>query len=257
MLSLGYPLELTRLPFGGAEHNKLAELGKRRGFVVAQEEDASQGVSCIGDWAAFESGITGSRRERLRRARKNAAAFGSVELEAVAANARNFDELFGQFMAIEAASWKAAAGTALSADERCRGFFSDFGKSTVERGGKVYFMFLRLGGEKAAVQLAVPFAGKLFILKIGYDEAYSSCSPGILLMHLVIGHAFTLGLQGVEFLGGSEPWLNIWPSEPRRYCTLRAYGLNFSSIVDLIVRGGTKVLRASKRDAEKEEAAAH
>ena len=72
----------------------------------------------------------------------------------------------------------------------------------------------------AAVQIGIEFDRRLWVLKIGYDEAYARCSPGIQLSHEMIRHAVERGLDSYEFLGAEEPWQSAWPGNRREYVTL-------------------------------------
>lgn len=246
VLSLGYPLQIQRLAFESRERTELEQLMRGRGIVISQEEAPSLFVSLSPNWEAFERGITGSRRERIRRARKRAADFGQAHFETVAASEQNLEQLYSTFASIECLSWKGQLGTALLKDRRYFDFFYEFAMNMLTR-APILFSFLRLGEKNAAAQLSVVFSGKLWVLKIGYDETYSVCSPGLLLMHEVIRHAFSMGLSSVELLGKNEPWLTIWTKNEHRYCHLRSYGLNFSSLADLLVCGTGKVLRQARR----------
>lgn len=246
VLSLGYPLQIQRLAFESQEKTMLEQLSRGLRLVIAQEEDPSLFVPLSPSWEAFERSITGSRRERIRRAKKRAANFGQVHFETLAASDQNFERLYSTFASIECLSWKGQLGTALLKDKRYFDFFRNFAMKILTR-APILFSFLRLGEKYAAAQLSVVFSGKLWILKIGYDKTYSTCSPGLLLMHEVIRHAFSMGLSSVELLGKHEPWLTIWTKNEHRYCHLRSYGLNFSSVADLLICGTSKVLGQARR----------
>jgi CelD/BcsL family acetyltransferase involved in cellulose biosynthesis len=69
---------------------------------------------------------------------------------------------------------------------------------------------LRAGERPVAAQIASEWAGRLWIIKIGYDEAYARCSPGVLLMIEAIRWASEHGLRSYEFLGSDEPWIRPW-----------------------------------------------
>ena len=56
----------------------------------------------------------------------------------------------------------------------------------------------------AAVRMAVEVENTLWELKIGYDEQFAKWSPGVVLTHETIRHAFEHGLSGLEFLGRAE-----------------------------------------------------
>ena len=58
---------------------------------------------------------------------------------------------------------------------------------------------------------------------MGYDEAFSACSPGLLLMRDTIRYAAQAGLASYEFLGRAEAWTRVWTAEERQTVSLRIY----------------------------------
>ena len=73
------------------------------------------------------------------------------------------------------------------------------------------------------MQVAVEQAGRWWLLKIGFDPAWSQCSPGILLLAETLRYAAAAGLAGYEFLGTVEPWTQVWTQAERQCVALRIY----------------------------------
>lgn len=65
------------------------------------------------------------------------------------------------------------------------------------------------------MQIAAVTDNRLWLLKIGFDEEFSSCSPGQLLILEALRSAASEGLDGVEFLGTPEPWTRMWTNYVR------------------------------------------
>jgi CelD/BcsL family acetyltransferase involved in cellulose biosynthesis len=82
---------------------------------------------------------------------------------------------------------------------------------------------MNIGGRTAAMQYAVECGERFWLLKIGYDEHFARCSPGLLLLRHAISDAARRGLRSFEFLGGNEAWTQVWTQETREMVTLRAY----------------------------------
>ena len=82
---------------------------------------------------------------------------------------------------------------------------------------------LRIGDTPVAMQLGVEWGGRFWLLKIGYDEAFSRCSPGSLLMVEMVRRAAGRGLTSYELLGVSEQWTRMWTRRERPCVSLRAY----------------------------------
>lgn len=83
-----------------------------------------------------------------------------------------------EFMALEASGWKGKAGTALSCREDDRRFVAAAFPEGFRR-GKLHITGLDLDGKPLSRHLYVGSDDGAFTLKIAYDEAHASCSPGI------------------------------------------------------------------------------
>ena len=67
------------------------------------------------------------------------------------------------------------------------------------------------------MELGVEAYGRLWGLKIGYDENLSAVAPALQLAHASIHTAFERRLDSYEFLGVSEPWQERWKPSRRDY----------------------------------------
>ncbi len=91
------------------------------------------------------------------------------------------------------------------------------------RAGMLRLCFLRIGDCRVAMQVAMVKGGSFYLLKIGYDVEFARCSPGILLLRESIAHAAKSGLNTFEFLGISEPWIQVWTQHERPCVSLHVY----------------------------------
>ena len=82
---------------------------------------------------------------------------------------------------------------------------------------------MRIGGKTVAMQIAIEASDRLWLLKIGYDEAYAKCSPGMLLMLETLQYAARKGLASYEFLGAAKDWTRRWTKTERNNVTIRIY----------------------------------
>src|SRR5207247_3695751 len=119
-----------------------------------------------------ESRLSSRRRSDLRRARRHAEAMGEVTSEVLAPSPQEVPALLAEAIAIEARSWKARAGTALASDPVRRGFFERYALAAAAD-GTLRLAFLRIGGQGAAMQIAVECGRRFWLLKIGYDERFA------------------------------------------------------------------------------------
>ena len=84
-----------------------------------------------------------------------------------------------EFMRLEASGWKGKAGSALSCREDDRRFVAAVFPEAFRR-GRLQITGLDLDGRPLARHCMLTHGEGAFCFKIAYDEAYASCSPGIL-----------------------------------------------------------------------------
>jgi CelD/BcsL family acetyltransferase involved in cellulose biosynthesis len=154
---------------------------------------------------------------------------GSVEYEIVSPKPHELDRLLAECLQVEAASWKGRNGSALLSDPDRRRFFEQYTAIASER-GILRLCFMRIGGQPAATQIAVECGGGFWLLKVGYDETFSRCSPGNLLMIETLRYAASRNLSTYEFLGSAEPWTEIWTDRIRPCVSVWAYPANVSGL---------------------------
>jgi len=130
--------------------------------------------------------------------------------------------MFAELVRVEATGWKARNGSSLSQRQHMRQFFLRYA-TLAATSGVLRFSFLDVNAKAVAAQLSVEYADRLWVLKIGYDEAWSRVSPGWQLMAETVRYAFERKLKSFEFLGSDEPWLHRWETEARELSTLAAY----------------------------------
>ena len=151
-----------------------------------------------------EAYLKGRRRFAgdLRRRRRRLSELGVVTFDVDGAT---LDEL----LALEAAGWKAARGTAITARPSTRRFYADVAAWADARGSLRLFA-LRLDGRPLAALLGLEEAGVLHLLKGGFDPTHAVFSPGQLALGEAIARAFSARLRRVELGGGAEPYKLAW-----------------------------------------------
>ncbi|HZR47862.1 MAG TPA: GNAT family N-acetyltransferase [Candidatus Manganitrophaceae bacterium] len=232
LLDLKMPLLLRRVPSESREALLLQSPDHARGYLMIKETEGTLWLSCAEGWADFEAGLSSSRRAGFRRAKKRAEGAGKVRFEVVSPGGENLDDYFQELVAVETAGWKGKDGTAIARDESLMRFFHLYSHRAAAL-GMLRLSFLRVDGKAIAVLLAVEYAGRLWVLKVGYDEAWAACSPGTLLMHETIRYAFEQRLDGFEFLGTDEPWIRVWTDRTHRYVSARTYPFSPQGLVGL------------------------
>src|SRR6185295_10780276 len=184
-------------------------------------------------WTDPERKLSPSRRSSIRRAQRKAQEIGSIEYQIVSPKPHELPPLLMEALKVEAASWKGRNRSALLDDPERRRFFEQYTAIASEK-GILRLCFMRIGGHAAATQLAVESSGGFWLLKVGYDETFSRCSPGNLLMLETLRYAAKRGLRSYEFLGSAEPWTEIWTDRVRPCVSVWAYPNNFRGAAALV-----------------------
>jgi CelD/BcsL family acetyltransferase involved in cellulose biosynthesis len=98
------------------------------------------------------------------------------------------------------------------------------------------------------MQIATEETGRWWLLKIGFDPAWSDCSPGTLLLCETLRHAVRQQLTAYEFLGTVEPWTQVWTLHERECVSVRVYPLGLHGAAalagDAVEIAGRKVKHA-------------
>lgn len=160
------------------------------------------------------------RRSEQRRTLRKAQSRGEVTFEVLTPSpGEAFEELFEEFVRLESAGWKAAAGTALAQDRQQREGLRRYLMAAAASGS---FRITRMCIDHApvAIHLNVVGASRLWGLKGAVDDTFKAVSPGLHLFAFTIGVAAEEGLEGFEFMGATAPFKEMWgavPVELHRY----------------------------------------
>ena len=227
----GRPMVLDRVPEDSLLAPALEAAMKGRGWVSIREAVPLPTIALDESWKSPESRFNSGRRSDFRRSARKADEFGKVSYEVLSPGPEEFDALFDEAIGVELRSWKKEAGTAIAADRGKEQFFRDFFRACCAR-GQLRIAFMRIDDRATAMQLAVEFAQRYWLFKIGYDESYRKCSPGTLLMLHTLGYAAERGLRAYELLGDVEAWIaDFWTREQHDCVRLRSYPFNVRGAV--------------------------
>jgi hypothetical protein len=219
------PLLLRRVLADSPVLAALQQAFKARGVLVSRPAIGYPWIELDASWLDPETKLSPSRRSSLRRAERRAREIGPIQYEILSPKPSELPGLLARSLQVEAASWKGRNGSALLADTERKRFFDQYTAIASER-GILRLCFLNIGGQPAATQIAVESSGGFWLLKVGYDEAFSKCSPGNLLMLGTLRYAASRGLRSYEFLGSAEPWTEMWTDRIRRCVSVRLYPNN-------------------------------
>ncbi|MDF3808892.1 MULTISPECIES: GNAT family N-acetyltransferase [Rhodopseudomonas] len=129
-----------------------------------------------------EAGVkrSGSTRKKLRQDWNRLAALGSVELVNDRTQA-GVSQALESFLALEAASWKGARGTAILCDRHDTAFVRRLVGELAAR-GDASVALLCVDGRAIAAQVLMYCGTAAYTWKIGFDAEFAKYSPGALLV---------------------------------------------------------------------------
>ncbi len=173
---LAQVMEFRWVSAGGAFYGALAAAASNAGLpwmvsdayvraVLVRERDPR---------ALFNSNM----RNNLRRWQARLAAAGEVRPVRLAPEG-DLAAWTDAFLRLEASGWKGRAGSALSCREDDRRFVAAVFPEAFRR-GRLQITGLDLDGRPLSRHCMLTHRDGAFCFKIAYDEAYASCSPGIL-----------------------------------------------------------------------------
>ncbi len=227
ILKMRKPLLFRRLRHDSAKIKMLSQFSVGKYFL--RNETGSPFFDIKTTWDEFLAGMTSDNRNHLRRKQKLLEKEGKVSFEIISPSFDRLDRDLEEVIRVEGAGWKEKTRTSLDFDDRLRRFYKAYVREA-GRQGSLRLCFLRIDEKAIAAQIAVFYAKRFWLLKIGYDEKWSKYSPGVLLTHETIRYAFQQGLEGFEFLGHDEQWIRRWTHQIHPYVTLRSYPFSFSGM---------------------------
>jgi len=231
------PLSLARVPAGSPFVEDLKQAMRGRGLVSLRPAVPCPTIALDDSWSDAASRFNSGRRSDFRRAERRAAELGAVTYEVLCPDEDAFDALFAEAIAVELASWKQDAGTAIAVDPAKQAFFGSFFRAAAAA-GTMRIAFMRIDGRAVAMQLALEWHGRFWLFKIGYDQEYSRCSPGTLLMLHTLGWAAERGLTAYELMGNVEAWIaDFWTRDSHDCVNLRTYPFSLGGALALAADG--------------------
>ena len=234
---LGRPLVLKRILADSLAVPALKRSFRGRAIMLCRPVSGTPCIPLDDSWANPDQQLGSSRAARLRRARSQADKMGQVRFDVQSPCISELDELLEEAFRVEAACWKGRAGTALIQDRMRGDFYRSFAASACER-GMLRMCFMRIDSRAVAMQIAAESGDRFWLLKIGYDDKFARCSPGMLLMRETVRYAALRGLKCYEFLGTEEPWTKMWTQQARPCISVRIYPATPSGMVAFVMDFG-------------------
>ena len=174
-------LHLPQLPADGpvsAALDRVLAASPRAHYTAAEEQRAL--LSGETSAAAYlETAMSAKKRKELRRQHNRLAEEGALTFERLAGD-EALAAWTAEFLALEAAGWKGAGGSALASAPDTRALFEQ-ALAGAAAAGRLERLALRL--DERAIAMLVNFITPpgAYSFKTAFDEAYARFSPGMLL----------------------------------------------------------------------------
>lgn len=172
------------------------------------------------DWDRYYQSLSNNFRNNLRKANNRLGKLGNVDylFEQAEPGSAQLDEL----VRVEALGWKGKKGTAIGCSEKVQAFYRTFVEQA-RKAGWLEWHFMRLNDQVIAAHMGIRGRNELVLWKIGYDETYSKCSPGVMLFYSLAQKSYSDGgVKEIDLLMDA-PWHGAWKAEKRRYYVVRLY----------------------------------
>ncbi len=234
IINFGYPVYLNGIRANCTETAWINSICNDAGIHTLMKNADILYLPVYESWEKFESSISPSRRSSLRRLERVANNMGKLKVEMISPAVDEVDNYLNEIFNVEASNWKKRMGTAIQYNSKLNFFFHNYIKDSAEL-GFLRLCYLRINDIAIAVQVGIEYANRFWLLKIGFNEEWSKCSPGIILMHEVIRTAFEKKLDSIEFLGSDEPWLHIWTDKLHDLVSYTIYRSPITAASDIAV----------------------
>lgn len=247
VITLGEPCVLERIPANGSLAVAIGEVSRTHAMTITQAAGASHGVSLAGTWHDYLERL--SARTRRAFERQGAALHrevGAVTTATTWPKPLDVADVLAQLARLEGSGWKGRHGSTLSQRPDLRRFFERYCHAAAAR-RTLRVTTLTVGGNVAAMELAVQAYGRVWGLKIAHAEPLSRYAPALQVVHASIAQAFAQQLQAYEFLGAAEAWQERWKPECRPLALALLYPLTVSGLVTAGLDANQKLSRYFRR----------
>lgn len=164
-------------------------------------------------WDPFVEAVSTRKWRELRRRRRRLEEVGAVEFE-VSDGSHDLDRQLSEGFVVEGSGWKNSRGTAIGSDRQAERFYREV-TCWASHEGMARVAFLRVDGRPIAFDLSFVHGGTEWLLKTGFDPAWSRFSPGSLLRAEALRRACDEKVLVYEFAGAADPWKLEWATATR------------------------------------------
>lgn len=199
-------------------------------------------VTTSGGWDAYWRGRSRNTRHKVERLLRRLDEAGTAEFRVLAGDG-DLEALLDEGLRVEASGWKGDAGSAIASRPESRRYYAALARWAAAHGW-LRLGFLRLDGRPLAFGYGIEAGGVHSLLKIGFDPEFGRLSPGTLLLHRMIRHAFDAGCSVFDFAGRAEPYKLAWATGEVEHLEVAAFRPSARGRIELAAARGRRALAA-------------
>ncbi|MBV9214427.1 MAG: GNAT family N-acetyltransferase [Actinobacteria bacterium] len=214
---------LRALAADGPTLEALLGAAERRGLpTIAEEMPGTLLTETAGSLDDYRAGLSSKVRSEVGRLQRKAAREHDLEIAALEPP-REVAQQWRGLLELEASGWKGESRTAILHKPEVRTFFDGL-IDAFHATGALRLSELSLDGRLVATAMSLVHRGRVFTLKVAYDESHRRLGPGFVLLMAMIERCFELGLDAYEFSGTEEEYERRFATAERPRRRLRIYG---------------------------------
>jgi CelD/BcsL family acetyltransferase involved in cellulose biosynthesis len=237
-------LDLEDLPCGSPTVDALRRAAAARGATsVVQRGEVCPGFALRGTFAEHLARIP--RRETYGRRLRWFARQPGFAVD-VATSAAEAGPALEDLLRLHRLRWAAEGGS----QGIPPGPVEDFHRAAAPRlaaRGWLRLYRLRVGGQAIAAVYGIEAGRRFSYYQSGYDPAWASRSPGLVLVGRTVEDAYARGLTDYDFLRGTEPYKLEWASDRRETQHVRIHAPSLRAGTAVLARDAWRGARGAVR----------
>jgi CelD/BcsL family acetyltransferase involved in cellulose biosynthesis len=178
-------------------------------------------VAAAGSWEEYLATRSANFRQNLKRKRKALASHGELSEHFFTEEAQ-VGELLACMRQVESASWKVAAGMAISGSAQETRYYQAL-VPWLARKRALSANVLFVGGAAVAYSLCYRWRNRVAQMKTSFDERLSAATPGLTVNATAVRQAFESGANEFDFLGDVMPHKMHWTDRVRAHDNLYVF----------------------------------
>lgn len=215
-------LQLVGVPVEGDWPERLGDAASRFSrATVIETSYSSPYLDTTGDLEEWRKANKKRWKAPLEKKRRKMDRDHEAEF-AIAVVPRDLDAELEDGLRVEGNGWKGENGTAILSQPETAAFYRCVARAFHAR-EQLRFSRIALDGKTVAFDFGLLHTGRLYSLKVGYEEEFRSLAPALVMRLSMIERCFELGLHTHELLGDDAPWKSQFSSGARDHVGFFAY----------------------------------